>query len=798
MRAVLRFLLYVFLSAIAVMGFGISSVLLVLYFFSAELPNHNSLKEYYPDLTSRVYLQNGSKLCEYADERRYFIPIDRIPDKLINAFVAVEDKNFFNHLGIDPRSIVRSAITNLKNIRSGKRPHGGSTITQQVARIFLIKTNEVSYLRKLKEAILSFRIENTLIKKQILELYLNQIYLGLGTYGVATAAKVYFDKTVNELTIAECSYLASLAKGASNYHPVRHKEKALTRRNWAIGRQLEDGYISQAEADQALKEDLKIVEHKKADLHAEYFAEEIRKELINKYPSESLNKKGLIVRCTLNPNLQECAYNSLRKCLENLDRGFGWRGPLAKIKIFGKDREEILDELKEIPLPKGAEAENLKKSVILSLKNETPKILTEDGHSGTLEKSDFLWTDRKLSIGDVVLSCTYNNKTFSLKQLPEVQGALIVIDVNSGRILAMQGGYSFYVSEFNRAVTAERQCGSVIKPFVYLTALDNGFAPNSIIDASPIEIDLGEKIGIWKPKNFGNKILDKTTLRLALVRSINTATVRIAQEVGIPKIARTAENFGIFEHMPRFFSYVLGAGETTLLKITTAYAMLANGGKRIHPTMIDYIQDRYGNVIFNADTRKVDNSIGFDAEFPPQLIDNREQIMNERSIYQVTSLLSRNPADFSGLSFSFKTGTSNKSRDTWCIGYTPDIAVGVFVGFDDHSRSLGEKAQGATIALPVLKEFISQAAKYLHPKPFRIPNGIHMRQIDMLTGDAPTKDTKNIITEAFKDEDDKEEGRRNILSEQSGEDIGIDNIEDEESNSPKMEKDMASTLLGIY
>ena len=798
MRSVLRFLLYIFLSAIAVVGFGISLVLLVLYFFSAELPNHNSLKEYYPDLTSRVYLQDGSKLCEYADERRYFIPIERIPDKLINAFVAVEDKNFFNHLGIDPRSIVRSAITNLKNIRSGKRPHGGSTITQQVARIFLIKTNEVSYLRKLKEAILSFRIENTLSKKQILELYLNQIYLGLGSYGVATAAKVYFDKTVNELTIAECSYLASLAKGASNYHPVRHKEKALTRRNWAIGRQLEDGYISQAEADQAIKEDLKIVEHKKTDLHAEYFAEEIRKELMNKYPSESLNKKGLIVRCTLNPNLQECAYNSLRKCLENLDRGFGWRGPIAKIKIFGKNRDEIIDELKEIPHPKGAE--NLKKSVVLSLKNETPKILTEDGHSGAIEKSDFLWTDKRLSIGDVVLSWEHNNKTFSLKQLPEVQGALIVVDVNSGRVLAMQGGYSFYESEFNRAVTAERQCGSVIKPFVYLTALDNGFAPNSIIDASPIEIDLGEKIGIWKPKNFGNKILDKTTLRLALVRSINTATVRIAQEVGIPKIARTAENFGIFEHMPRFFSYVLGAGETTLLKITTAYAMLANGGKRIQPTMIDYIQDCYGNVIFNADTRKVDNSIGFDAEFPPQLSDTREQIMNERSIYQVTSLLSRNPADFGGLSFSFKTGTSNKSRDTWCIGYTPDIAVGVFIGFDDHSKSLGEKAQGATIALPVLKEFMSQAAKYLKPKPFRIPSGIHMRQIDMLTGESTTKDSQNIITEAFKDEDDEEDGHRNILSKQTENEntTNESDPEDEEGDSSRMERDMASTLLGIY
>ena len=799
MRLIARFLFYVFSSAIAIAGLSLASVLAALYFFSSQLPDHNSLKNYYPDLTSRVYLQDGTKLCDYADEKRYFIPIDRIPNKLINAFIAVEDKNFFSHIGVDFRSIARSVITNLKNIRKKKRPQGASTITQQVARIFLIKTNEVSYIRKIKEAILSFRIENALSKKQILELYLNQIYMGMGTYGVATAAKTYFDKTLDELTIAECSYLASLAKGANNYHPVKHKEKALTRRNWAIGRQLEDGYISPAEAEAAKKEDLKLAEHKINSVHAEYFAEEIRKDLINKFPNESLNKKGLIIRCTLNPNLQNCAYNVLRKHLEELDRKFGWRGPLAKIDIKYKSDAEIIKTLKEIKKPKGAEEFQL--TVVLSIKNNIPRVLTEKGVHGTFEKSDFIWTQKKLSPGDAVLSYEQYNKIFSLKQLPDVQGAIIVIEVNSGRILAMQGGYSFFESEFNRAVTAERQCGSVIKPFVYLTALDNGFSPNSIIDASPIEIDLGEKNGIWKPKNFGNAILDRTTMRLALERSINTATVRIAQEVGIDKIAKTVELFGIFEHMPHLFSYVLGAGETTLLKLTSAYAMLANGGKRINPTMIDYIQDRYGNLVFNADTRTVDNSVNYDEDLPPVLIDDREPIMNERSIYQITSLLnttSPRHGNFGSLSqdfsFSCKTGTSNKSRDIWCIGYSPDIAVGVFVGFDDHSKSLGERAQGATIARPILADFMSRAQKYLHPKPFKIPNGIHLRKIDLETGDPVTKNTRISITEAFKDEDD-ENSRLDIINPEKTISYS-DEPEENETNSD--DSSDSSALIGLY
>ena len=615
-----RTVLYLVCSLLAVVGLGSVAAVAVLYFFSSDLPNHNSLKQYSPLLSSRVFLQDGSKLCEYSGEKRYFIPVDLIPEKVINSFIAVEDKNFYQHKGIDFFGIARSIVNNLKQLGSGRRPQGASTITQQIARIFLIKTNEVSYVRKLKEAILAYRIEQALTKKQILELYLNQIYLGLGTYGVATAAKTYFDKTLNELTIGECAYLASLAKGANNYHPVKHKEKALTRRNWAISRLLANGFITQEEHDAAIKEDLVMAPQNSNEYTAEYFSEELRKYLIKKYPFESLNKEGIVVRATLDPKLQKCAYDALRRGLEAADRRFEWRGPVANIDIsfpqstnrgVPSPQNEILKKLREIKNPKGGE--NFSKAVLL---NKDGKILTDDDHLGKISPKDLKWA-KKIQVGDVVLVEKSKN-TYNIKQLPKVQGAIVVIDVHNGRILAMQGGYSFTQSEFNRATQAKRQIGSSFKPFVYLAGLENGFAPNSILDASPIEIDLGENLGVWKPKNYKGAILDKITLRQAVERSVNTATIRIAKEVGMDKIAKIAEQFGLFEHMPRYFSYAIGAGETTLLNLTTSYAMLANGGKRISPTMVDYIFDKNGRAIFKSDERSAqyDDSVQFGNDIP--------------------------------------------------------------------------------------------------------------------------------------------------------------------------------------
>ncbi len=780
-RFIWRSVFYLLCSLIAVAGIGSVVAVVILYFLSADLPNHNFLKQYSPLLSSRVFLQDGSKLCEYSGEKRYFIPINLIPEKVINSFIAVEDKNFYQHKGIDFLGIARSIVNNIKQLGSGRRPQGASTITQQIARIFLIKTNEVSYVRKLKEAILAYRIEQALTKKQILELYLNQIYLGLGTYGVATAAKTYFDKTLNELTIGECAYLASLAKGANNYHPVKHKKKALIRRNWAISRLLANGFITQEEHDSAIKEDLTMVSQNAEENTAEYFSEELRKYLINKYPFESLNKEGIIVRTTLNPKLQKCAYNALRRGLEIADRRFSWKGPLTNIDA-SVSHNEILKKLREFKHPKGSE--DFTKAVLL---HKDGKILLDDGHFGKINPADLKWA-KKIQNGDVIF-VEKNRNYYKIRQLPKVQGAIVVIDVHNGRILAMQGGYSFAQSEFNRATQAKRQIGSSFKPFVYLAGLENGFAPNTMLDASPVEIDLGEGFGVWKPKNYKGAILDKITLRQSLERSVNTSTIRLAKEVGMGKIAKIAEELGIFEHMPRYFSYALGAGETTLLNLTTAYAMLANGGKRISPTMIDYISDKNGKPLFKSDTREAQYED--DSEYPPKLNDIRPQILNEQSVYQITSLLEGVMQRGSGASARFlnfpmagKTGTSNDSKDTWFIGYTPDIAIGVFVGFDDHTKSLGKNASGSNTALPIFIDFLQHAKKYLTAKPFRVPKGIKLRKIDAKTGGAPCGDIT--ITEAFKqDEDINETVLENPLK----------NATDGETHSSETE---AQQVFGIY
>lgn len=749
---ILRFfrktILYLVCSSFAIVGIGAAGLVVILYFFCADLPDHNKLKNYTPLVATKVFLQDGAQLCEYSNEKRYFVPIELIPQKVINAFIAVEDKHFYQHAGVDFIGIARSMITNIKRIGSGRRPQGASTITQQVARIFLIKNNEVSYVRKIKEAILAYRIENALSKEQILELYLNQIYLGLGTYGVASAAKAYFNKTVDELSIAESAYLAILAKGANNYHPVKHKEKALIRRNWALVRLLEDGYISLEECEKATNEDLQIAPRPKNEYYAEYFSEEIRKDLKNKYPSESINNEGLVVRATLDSRLQKCAYFALKRGLEKIDRGFGWIGSVSKIKI-NQSKEALLAELKAAKLPDGGEI--FSKAVILDARG---KALLDSGENIRLASADLRWAS-KLRPGDIVMVEKDEKNNYRIRQLPNVQGAIVVMDVHSGRVLAMQGGYSFSQSEFNRATQANRQTGSVFKPFVYLAGLLNGFAPNTIIDASSVEIDLGPVLGIWKPRNYKDAVIDKITFRRALEKSINTATVRIAKEVGMEKISAIAKKFNLFEEMPHYFSYALGAGETTLLKLVTAYSMFANGGKMIEPTLIDYIQDINGKVIYKADARKVSQ----DDDSAPRLNDMRPQIEDERSIYQLTSLLegviqrgSGAPAKFLNLPIAGKTGTSNESRDTWFVGYTADIAVGVFVGFDDHSKSLGKNASGTVTALPIFIDFMMHARKFITPKPFRVPNGIKLRKIDLETGGMPNSYGSSVL-EAFKQDE---------------------------------------------
>lgn len=798
MNSVIKKCGWIFFSILSLGALGVVAVGGLIYIVSAKLPDHRSLQKYTPSLASRVFLKDGSKLCEYAYERRYFIPIDKIPSKLINSFIVVEDKNFYTHCGIDLQGILRSLVNNISNIGSGKRPQGASTITQQIARIFLIKNNEVSYIRKLKEALLSLRIESVLSKKQILELYLNQIYLGLGCYGVAAAAKVYFNKTVNELTVAECAYLAALAKGANNYHPVKNKEKALIRRNWAIDRLHVNGFISDSEASEAKAEDLTLSEQDK-NIHAEYFSEEIRKSLIDKYPFDSLNKEGIIVRATLDAQLQEYAYKALKKGLQIVDRRFAYRGGIDNIDIK-RSKEELVQYLKDVKTPKGGE--DFQKAVVVSILtrhgHRDAVMLVEDGSYKKISAKDLAFMDNRLHLGDVIFVevVKKNEKVeYEVRQIPEVQGALVVLDVHTGKVLAMQGGYSFLQSEFNRATQAKRQCGSAFKPFVYLSALEDGFAPNTIINAGEVEIDLGEAIGIWKPKNYGNSIIDKITLRQAIERSVNTATVRLAQEVGMHKIAEIAKKFGVFEKMPELYAYALGAGEVTLLDLTTAYAMFANGGKKIEPVFIDYIQDKYGNILYTSDTRSVEESE--DEDLPPKLNDYRAQIINEQSLYQLTSLLEgvvKRGSGYMANSLNYpvagKTGTSNNSRDAWFIGYTPDIAVGVFVGFDDHARSLGEKAVGGNIALPIFVDFMKKAKNLFPAKPFHMPKGIRLRKVDLITGGAPVIGAKQtIILEAFKEDDDTREVMSSIITPVNSV-VSKDGQENNEND--------VKTIIGIY
>ncbi|MDR3180099.1 MAG: PBP1A family penicillin-binding protein [Holosporaceae bacterium] len=799
-RIVGRFLCFVMIVALL----GLATLLAILYMFSADLPDHTSLKKYVPNMASRVFLEDGSKLCEYSYEKRYFIPVEKIPRNLINAFLSAEDKRFYEHMGIDFISTLRSAWYNLQHLGSGKRPQGASTITQQVARIFLIKTNEVSYIRKIKEAILSFRIELALSKQNILELYLNQIYMGLGAYGVAAAAKVYFDKTVDELTIAECAYLAALAKGANLYHPIKNKNNALERRNWLLGRMQKDCFITRKEAAKAMKEDLLVVAPEKIP-NAEYLAEEIRKYLMEKFPSSSLNKDGFIIRATMDIRLQNFAYNALRRGLEKIDRDFGWRGPIGKIS-GEKSKERISEKLKKIAAPAGSG--NCQKAYVIKNHQKQITIITEAGTIEKISSSDIPWI-RKAKAGDVILVSDTPNKdgTFDVRQVPLIQGAIIVIEINTGRILAMQGGYDFSISEFNRATQAMRQCGSIFKPFVYLAALENGFSPNSIIDAGSIEVEI-DNGSVWKPKNYHGAVLDKITLRRALEKSINTATIRIAYEVGMDKISKIARQFGIFEDMPQYLSYSLGAGETTPLKITTAYAMIANGGKRIVPTLVDYVQDKRGSTIYRRTSASLDSNLPFNSEFPPKLNDSREQIINEQSIFQVISMLEGVVLHGSGASVRVlgipvagKTGTSNESRDIWFVGFTPDIAVGVFVGFDDHSLSLGKNATGSSIAAPIFIDFMTQAKNILSPKSFRIPKGIKLRKIDLETGGSPTGAVS--IMEAFKDDEYENENllapaqRLNTLQKLMGE--KIDDYPVGENKIPRENNTTNTKLLfGIY
>ncbi len=789
---------------IAIMG--LIALLLIFSHYGRSVDDYRQLATYEPPITSRLYAADGKLLAEYASEKRVFVPYEAIPPKLIQAFISAEDKKFFTHGGVDFMGITRAVFQNIRNIGRGRRMIGASTITQQVAKNFLL-TNEASFERKIKEAILAIRIERAFTKEYIMELYLNQIYLGHYSYGVAAAALNYFDKSLDELTIAEDAFLAALPKGPNNYDPDKRYDEAVARRNWVLSRMAEDGYITEEQAVEASREPITLAKREKGETatDGEYFAEEIRRDLVSKYGEDILYKGGLAVRTTLDPEKQKYAADALRQGLLNYDRRHGFRTPITHIDLDAipdvepveqtEEDAELFEEETPQPDPKWLEPlkavpavsyvpETWKTAIVTNVTDEAAEIGLADKTTGTIPLAELKWARKNmpdqtlgpeintpsevLKTGDVVWvepvkfgakRVPYPENTYTLRQIPEVEGAMVVLDPHTGRVLAMVGGFSFKRSQFNRAVQAKRQPGSSFKPFVYLAALDEDFTPSTLVLDAPFVMEQGNGMGKWKPKNVSKRFYGPTTLRMGIEKSRNLITIRLARAVGIDKVVEYAKKFGISDDLPNQMSVAIGSGETTVLRLAAAYGMLVNGGKKIEPVLIDRIQDRTGATVYNSDTRPCDNcrDAMWDGQPAPKIPDIREQIEDPRSAYQIINIMtgvlapggSASNLRRLGRTFAAKTGTSNNSLDAWFVGVTPDLVMVVFVGFDDP-RTLGKHDLGGTVASPIFKQFVDTALKDEPRIPFRVPAGIRFVRVNHKTGKPASPKDRDVVLEAFK------------------------------------------------
>jgi penicillin-binding protein 1A len=790
MRLLVRFFGFLFAAGTVVFLVAVAGVAGSIWHFSKDLPDYTQLQDYEPPVMTRVHAVDGSLLGEYAKERRLYLPIQAVPKLVINAFLAAEDKNFYEHGGIDYSGMARAVLLYAQNYGSNRRPQGASTITQQVAKNFLL-TNEVSFTRKIKEALLAMRIERTYSKDKILELYLNEIYLGLGAYGIAAASLVYFDKSVNELTIAEASYLASLPKAPAALHPVKNHDRAVERRNYVIDRLQENGWIKQSDAEKARKEPL-VVATRSNGAHTfagEYFAEEVRRDIFERYGEKKLYEGGLSVRTTLDPKIQVMARKTMVAGLVRYDEEQGYRGAIQKLDVSG-DWGVKLAEVKSL-----SDISPWQMAVVLETSDQSARVgfqpgrdlggaISKERKTGIVTLDGVKWAraasgntkgktptavSQVLQPGDVV----YVDPLFKdgnpvegqyrLEQIPEVSGAMVVMDPNTGRVLAMVGGFSFDQSQFNRATQAYRQPGSSFKPIVYSSALDNGYTPSTQVVDAPIEIDQGQGGGVWRPDNFSNgKYLGPTTLRNALRLSLNTVTVRLAQDVGMPLISEYARRFGVYDELPNYLSYALGAGETTAMRMVTAYSMLANGGRRVKPTLIDRIQDRYGHTIFKHDARECrgcDAPGGWKNQAEPQLVDRREQVLDSMTAYQITSMLegvvnagTAIAVKEVGKPIAGKTGTTNEAKDAWFVGFSPDVAVAIYMGYDKpRPLGRGNAATGGHLAAPIARDFLKLALADKPATPFKIPAGIKLIRVVAKTGmRAGPGESAGTILEAFK------------------------------------------------
>jgi penicillin-binding protein 1A len=785
---VLRFFGFLFAAGTVVFVVGVAAVAGLLWHFSKDLPDYSQLQNYEPAVMTRIHASDGSLLSEYAKERRIYLPIQAVPKLVINAFLAAEDKNFYNHGGVDLTGMARAARVYIQHFGSNRRPQGASTITQQVAKNFLL-TNEVSMVRKVKEALLAKRIERAYSKDKILELYLNEIYLGLGAYGIAAASLVYFDKSVNELSVAEAAYLAAMPKAPGTLHPVKNHDRAIERRNYVIDRLLENGWIRQADADQARKDPLIVASHSNAAhiFAGEYFAEEVRRDIFERYGERKLYEGGLSVRTTLNPKLQVMARKTMAAGLVNFDEAQGWRGPLSKLDISG-DWGVRLADVRSL-----SDIAPWRMAVVLEVSDQSARIgfqpgrelggaVSRERQTGLITLDGVRWAraaagpargrtptavTQVLSPGDVIYAdpLIKDGRTadsqYRLRQLPEVSGAMVAMDPWTGRVLAMVGGFSFDQSQFNRATQAYRQPGSTFKPIVYSSALDNGYTPSAMELDAPLEIDQGQGADVWRPENFAvGHYRGPTTLREALKWSLNTVTVRLAQDVGMPLIGEYAKRLGVYEELPNYLAYALGAGETTVMRMVTAYSMFANGGRRVKPTLIDRIQDRYGHTIFRHDARECrgcDAPEGWKNQPEPQLIDHREQVLDVMTAYQITSMMegvvqggTASVMREVGKPIAGKTGTTNEAKDVWFVGFSPDLVVGLYLGYD-KPRSLGRTAQAGHTAAPIARDFMKLALADKPAIPFRAPTGIKLIRVDSKTGMRVAAGSSESTTlEAFK------------------------------------------------
>ena len=740
-----------------------------LWHFSSGLPDYKKLESYEPPVSSRVYANNGSLIAEYAIEKRLFIPYDSIPNPVINAFLSAEDKNFFNHPGIDPKGIVRAVINNLRNIVENKRLEGASTITQQVAKNFLL-TNEVSLKRKIKEAILAFRIEKAYTKKKILELYLNQIYLGQGTYGVAAASLEYFDKSVKELNYSEVALLAALPKAPSKYNPFRYYDLAKIRRNLVLQNLYENNFINSADLEKYKKQEINLKKRKiKLLKEANYYTEEIRRIIKDNYGFDKLYAEGLSIKSALDVDYQIHALNALRSGIESYDRRHGWRGAILNTEIVSNWQEKLKEKRIDPSLGwKFAKITSINDSeIIFSIVNEDEQ--------GKIQRTNLKWAIKKsiydsFKIKDIIFVSKNLKGVWELKQYPKVNGAIVALDPHNGKVKALVGGFSFEDSEFNRVTQAKRQPGSAFKPFVYAAALENNFSPNSIVLDAPFIAKQGIGLKDWKPENYGKEFYGPTTLRKGIEYSRNLMTVRIAQDIGLQKILKLSKELNIYNEIPELLSVSLGSAETTLLQLTNAYTVFINGGKKTNPILIERIQDRRGKTIFNSEKR---DCIGCDRfskseTVVPLIKDNYKQVISKETAYQMLSMLEGTIKRGTGkrlkdlkAPLAGKTGTTNDNYDAWFIGSTSNLVIGVYIGFDTP-KTLGRYETGAKAALPIFKNFIKEALYKDDFKPFLIPKEIFFAAINYNTGKKENFSNTKSIIEAFKLKDINKMNKNNL------------------------------------